>query len=145
MTTTRVQSNTKLLLLIILEAAILLGAYVNAPAICGFGIAYSRRLFVGCLLGALTGGFVFAVAEYPHAPWKFTQSVLISAIVSTWVGYGGLHLVAGLMKEAPQWPGMAVIYLCPASIILSAIAAILCSLCIPMHGLATLLQKNGKL
>jgi len=143
-TATRLQFNIKTLLLITLEAAILFASYKNTPAIHGFDIPFSRKFFVGCLLGALSVSFVIALVKYPFVSWKFTQSLIISTTVSLWIGYGGLLLYAGQYLHAPQWPSMAIIYLFPASFLLSAVAAILFSLCLPMHLLATLFHNNGK-
>ena len=143
-TATRLQFKIKTLLLIILEAAILFASYKNTPAIHGFDIPSSRQFFVVCLVGALSVSFVIALVKYPIVSWKFTQSLIISTTVSLWIGYSGLLLHAGQHLDAPQWPGMAPIYLFPASFLLSAVAAILFSLCLPIHLLATLFHNNGK-
>ena len=118
MMATKLQCNLRTLLLIVLEAAVLFLSYKNVPAVYGFSIAYSRKFFIGCLVGALIGSFVVALAKYTTTSWKFIQSILIPTVIASWVGYVGLLRYAGSMTDAPQWPGMAMIYMFPASMLL---------------------------
>ena len=121
-----------------------MASYTNMPAVHGFDIPFSRTFLFGCLLGALIVSFVIALVKYPIASWKFTQSLIISTAASLWIGYGGLLLHAGQHSHAAQWPGMAAIYLFPASFLLSALAAIFFSLFLPIQLLDVLLNNNGK-
>ena len=143
-TTTRWQFNIKTLLLVVFEVAILIASCKMTPAVHGFDLPFSRKFLLVCLLGALILSFVIALVKYPIASWRFTQSLIISTAVSAWIGYSGLLLHASQMSQAPQWPGMAAIYMFPASFLLSAVAAIVFSLCLPIQLMDALFNNNGK-
>lgn len=131
-------------MLIVFEAAILIACYKITPIVCGFGIPVSRMFFVGCVLGALIASFFIALVKYPIISWKFTQSLIISTSASTWIGYGWLLAHAEQYCHGAQWPGLAGTMLLPASFLLSAVVAILFSVCLPMRLLSALLNNNGK-
>jgi len=132
------------MLLVVFEVAIVIASMKITPAVHGFDIPSSHKFLLGCLLGALIGSFVIALVKYPIVSWRFTQSLIISTAASVWTGYGWLLLHAGQMTHAPQWPGMAAIYMFPASFLLSAVAAIFFSLFLPIQLLDVLLNNNGK-
>ena len=98
----------------------------------------------GCLLGVLVSSFVIAVIKYKIATWQFTQSLIISTAASGCIGYGVLLLHALQMSEAPQWPGIAGIYMLPGAFIISAVASIFNSYFLPIRVLNALVNNNGK-
>lgn len=143
-TATRWQFNIKTLLLVFFEVAILIASYKMTPAVHGFDLPFSRKFLLGCFLGALILSFVIASFKYPIASWRFTQSLIISTAFSAWIGYSGLLLHARQMSQAPQWPGMASIYMFPASFLLSAVAAIVVSIVLPIRLMDAMFNSNER-
>lgn len=143
--TTKLQFNIKILLLLSFEVAVFAASYKFMPEVHGFSLQFSRMFLLGCLLGALVSSFVIAVMKYKIATWQFTQSLIISTAVSGCLGYSALLLHACQMSEAPQWPGMAGIYMLPGAFIISAVASIFISHFLPIRLLNALVcKKSGK-
>jgi len=73
--------------------AVLLALYGFLPTFRGFkpGFVIERQIFTLCLAGALFPSLIISLCRLPVTSWFCWQSILISTIVSSWMGFFLVH------------------------------------------------------
>lgn len=136
------QISLRALLLIVVEVAIVFGAYANSPTIAGFGVSLSRNFFLTCFIAAFVGSAMIALCKYRIVSFISTQSVFVATAISLWIGYACLYVHANQMSKEAAWPGMAAIYMFPASFLLSFTAALIVGAILPLRRFERLMCRS---
>ncbi|MCU0708088.1 MAG: hypothetical protein MUF23_07350, partial [Pirellula sp.] len=115
----------------LIATAMLLSLFIIVPSLTGFDIESSRRfLFAGLLGGAFAGACSALVREH-FLSARFALRVLIAVLFGTSLSYGILVLHCKQYERVGSWPGMAAIFLLPATAFVSALCASIVCLSVP--------------
>ena len=109
--------------------AVLFASYGFLPTLRGFkpGVVIERQIFNCCLAGAFFPSLVISLCRLHVTSRYCWQSIFISTIISSWIGFFLVHSGWALMWQShssePQWPGFAGVILLPFAVITSLIIA----------------------
>lgn len=109
--------------------AVLFSSYGFLPTLRGFKpeVMIERQIFNCCLAGSFFPSLVISLCRLHVASRYCWQSIFISTVYSSWIGYFLVHRWWAIMWEShssePQWPGMAGVLLFPFAVISSLIIA----------------------
>jgi hypothetical protein len=132
------QFGLRSLFFVLVATAMLLSLFVAAPSLTGFDMESSRRfLFAGLLGGTFAGACITLVREH-FLSTRYALRVIIAAFISTPISYWILSLYSKQYEQVGSWPGMAILFLLPATAIVSAIGASCICLCLPKAWVGTL-------
>ena len=109
--------------------AVLFASYGFLPSLRGFkpGFVIERQIFNCCLAGAFFPSLVISLCRLHVTSRYCWQSIFISTIISSWIGFFLVHRWWAHMWQShfsePQWPVMAGVLLFPFAVISSLIIA----------------------
>ena len=106
--------------------AVLFASYGLLPVLPGFkpGLKIERLIFTLCCAGAFFPSLVISLCRLPVTSRYCWQSLFISTITSSWIGFFFCHCFWLSLLAEPNFSGLAVILLGFLAVIWSFIIAI---------------------
>ena len=104
--------------------AVLFASYGLLPTLPGFKPGFERLVFTLCLAGAFFPSLVISLCRLPVTSRYCWQSIFISTIISSWIGFFFFHLKWLSLLREPHFSVLAALPLGFLAVIGSFIIAI---------------------
>ncbi len=101
----------------------LFASYGLLPTLYGFLPGFERLIFTLCFAGALFPSLIISLCRLPVTSWYCWQSIFISTIISSWIGFFFVHRWCQSHSGDGVWPNLAGVLLLPFAVISSLIIA----------------------